>query len=275
MGCFRAIGGVCDAHGPNSSSAGLLQLLISRRSRAHGVDLGAETRGRRYVISDPVIDAIAAARGQRDLWVSRAKTLSIITIGYNVLEGIVAVTFGLNDESVALFGFGVDSFIEVASAALVLWRFRAELLCDVAVGGRRERSATFGIGVLFGLLAVMTAMAAIGQLWKRQAPESTVAGIALSIGSLSVMVYLWRAKQRAAFALDSATVRGDAACSLACIKLSMVLLLGSLFYAAVPALWWSDSVAALCLALLIGREGWQMVANSRKSEFKGGCGCTH
>jgi divalent metal cation (Fe/Co/Zn/Cd) transporter len=97
----------------------------------------------------------------------------------------------------------------------------------------------------------------------------------ISALSLSFMVFLWRAKLRAAKALDSATVEADAACSRACIQLSAVLFAGSLAFLLAPALWWVDAAAALALALLIAREGWGMVKAARSEHFTGGCGCGH
>jgi divalent metal cation (Fe/Co/Zn/Cd) transporter len=206
-------------------------------------------------------------------WVSRAQWLAGATIAYNLVEGAVAIAFGVDDESVALFGFGVDSLIEVASAVLVLWRFRGEQ----GKGGRpdagRERRATLGIGLLFVALAAVVVLGAGLQLHARSHPETTVPGVVISALSLSFMFYLWRAKKSAATALDSATVSKDAACSLACIQLSTILLVGSLVFWLAPGLWWADALAALLLGAFIGREGVQTVRAARRPDFGGGCGC--
>jgi divalent metal cation (Fe/Co/Zn/Cd) transporter len=87
------------------------------------------------------------------------------------------------------------------------------------------------------------------------------------------MFWLWDAKKKTARALDSAALLQDAACSFACIKLSLVLLAGSLLYLAAPSLWWADPVAGLVLAALIGKEGLDAVKASRRPDFTGGCGC--
>ncbi len=206
-------------------------------------------------------------------WVKRAILLSWFTIGYNFIEGIVAIAFGVEEASVALAGFGVDSFIEVASASLVLWRFRGEA---IGVGGppkERERRATFGIGGLFILLAALTVLASSLQLVQRAHPSSTLPGLIISGLSLSFMFALWTAKRTAGHALGSATVLKDADCSFACIKLSLILFAGSLVFWIAPELWWADSVAAVLLALLIGREGWETIQAARHPDFSGGCGC--
>jgi divalent metal cation (Fe/Co/Zn/Cd) transporter len=205
--------------------------------------------------------------------VQRVQWLARVTIGYNLLEGLVSMTFGVTDESVALFGFGVDSLIEVASAVMVLWRFRGERAIRPKSALARERTATVTIGSLLVVLAIGTVAGAAWRLWAHAGPETAVPGLVVATLSLSFMVWLWRAKRRAAAALDSPTVRGDAACSLACIQLSTVLLAGSLCAFLTPALWWADAVAAMGLALLIAREGVESVRAARRPDFRGGCGC--
>jgi divalent metal cation (Fe/Co/Zn/Cd) transporter len=205
--------------------------------------------------------------------IERAILLSWLTIAYNLVEGAVSVYFGVADDSTALAGFGADSFIEVFSAALVLWRFRAEEGVAPGFPVERERRATMGIGVLFSLLAAGTAAGALAQLLSGGRPATTWPGVVISAASLSFMFYLWRAKLRVARELDSCTALKDADCSLACIKLSGVLLAGSAVFAAVPALWWADSAAALVLALFIAREGAGTIRAARRPDFAGGCGC--
>lgn len=209
----------------------------------------------------------------RSRWIRRAIVLSWLTIGYNLLEGLVSIYFGIEEESVALAGFGGDSLIEVASAVLVLWRFRGESGRAEGMSIDRERRATFGIGLLFLLLALITVAASASQLVSRAHPDTTVPGLVISALSLSFMFLLWSAKRKAGLALDSATVMKDAACSMACIQLSFVLFAGSLLYFVVPALWWADAAAALLIAGLIAREGWETVRSARSPDFSGGCGC--
>ena len=205
----------------------------------------------------------------QDQWRRRALWLSALTIAYNLVEGVISMAFGWADDSIALFGFGADSFIEVASALLVLWK-----LLDHG-NLARERKATLGIGWLFLALATGMAGGALLQLVARHHPPTTVPGVVISALSLACMVFLWRAKRQAAQALDSATLEADAACSLACIQLSAVLFAGSLLFLLLPGLWWVDAAAALGLALLIGREGLGMVRAARSAAFTGGCGCGH
>lgn len=202
---------------------------------------------------------------------ARARWLAWFTIGYNLVEGVIAVAFGVGDESLALFGFGVDSFIEMASAVFVLWRLRAEL-AGAAVATRRERIASIGVSTLLMLLGVGTLVGSGWQLHLHQHPATTLPGLVIAIVSLSFMFWLWRSKLAVAVKLGSRTLRQDAACSLGCIQLSMTLLAGSLLYAVAPGLWWADSAAAIVIAMLIVREGWMGL----RAVFRGqgaGCGC--
>lgn len=208
----------------------------------------------------------------RPAWLAYARFLALFTISYNLVEGMVSMGFGLADDSVALFGFGADSFIEVGSALIVLWRLRESSGC-ATTALQRERRAALSIGVLFGLLAIGIALGSILQMASHRHPDTTLPGLIVSVASLAFMVWLWQAKRRAAKALDSRTLEGDAACSLACIQLSLVLFIGSLLYFVVPSLWWVDSAAALILALFIGREGVAGIRAARKPDFTGGCGC--
>jgi divalent metal cation (Fe/Co/Zn/Cd) transporter len=206
------------------------------------------------------------------VWLARARSLALVTIAFNLIEGLVSMGFGASDESAALFGFGADSFIEVGSAVLVLWRLQAGLgSADPHV--QRERGATRGIGILFLLLAVGIAVGAGWQLITRRHPGTTLPGVVISSASLVFMVWLWRAKRRVATALDSRTLEGDAACSLACVQLSAVLFLGSVLFLLWPLLWWVDALAALVLSAFIAREGLQGIRAASKPEFSGGCGC--
>ena len=211
------------------------------------------------------------ASAPRGRWIAYAKALAVFTMLYNLAEGLVSMGFGWSDNSLALFGFGADSFIEVFSALLVLWRLRADDCGDDLI--ERERKVTKGIGWLLLLLAAGTFGGALLQLKAKGHPSTTLPGLIVSLLSLAFMVYLWRGKFAAAKALDSRALESDAACSLACIQLSSILLVGSLIFMAAPWLWWVDGAAALALSLLIAKEGWSMRKAASREDFDGGCGC--
>lgn len=198
---------------------------------------------------------------------SRAQALAWITVGWNLLEGVISVAYGAKAESLSLFGFGLDSFVEVGSALMVLWRLRHE------GASPRERTAAKVIGALFLLLAVSVAYGAAHRLVTREAPDSSIPGLVISLVSLAFMAWLWQAKRRLSAQACSPTLAADAACSLACIQLSVVLLAGSLLFLVAPKLWWADATASLVLAALIAREGWNIRKAAAREDFAGGCGC--
>lgn len=205
--------------------------------------------------------------------IRRAVWLSWFTIGYNLVEGAVSIAFGVKEGSIALAGFGADSLIEVASAFLVLWRFYGETGAGSPLSVKREQRAVIGIGVLFLALALFTFAASAIQLQAASRPRTTLPGLVVSVLSLSFMFYLWKAKVKTGRALESPTVLNDAACSLACIKLSIVLFLGSAAFLFFPFLWWADAVAAMILSFLIGKEGWETIKAAKRADFAGCCGC--
>jgi divalent metal cation (Fe/Co/Zn/Cd) transporter len=202
----------------------------------------------------------------------RALALARLTVGWNVVEGAVSIAFGIQEGSVALLGFGVDAWVEVASAGVVLWKLTRAPGCATERRAQ-ERRATRWIGVLFLLLGLTTALGAVLQLRSGGHPDSSVPAVLISVVSIILMAWLWRAKAQLAEVLDSPTLRMDAACSRACLELSGVLLVGAALYVAVPALWWVDAAAALVLAGFIAREGVEGIRAASRPDFAGGCGC--
>jgi divalent metal cation (Fe/Co/Zn/Cd) transporter len=206
--------------------------------------------------------------------VQKAKWLAYFTIAYNIVEGIVSIGLGVQEESFALAGFGFDSLIEVASAVLVVWRLRADFDHESVISLQAERKTTFGIGLLFVLLSLVTAAAAITQLVQHKHPDSTVPGLVIAVVSLSFMFFLWKAKLKVARKLNSKALAADAACSLACIQLSGILFAGSILFWLLPSLWWVDAVAALGISTLVAKEGLETIQASQMESFQGGCGCS-
>lgn len=186
----------------------------------------------------------------------RGLVLEIITVLWNVVEGIVAVAAGALSGSVALIGFGIDSFVETASAVVVGWRLDAELRGRSAETSERlERIASRTAGALLLLLAAYIAIDAGRRLlgFGAEARESLI-GILLTSVSLVVMPFLGWSKLRTATALNSRALRADAYETIACAWLSLTTLVGLVLNASF-GWWWADPLAALILVPLIVREG--------------------
>jgi len=185
----------------------------------------------------------------------RATLLALITIGYNLLEGLVSVWLGLADETIALFGFGADSFVEVISG-IGIWhmlRRQAASSCQTSRDAFEQRALRI-TGTAFYLLTTGLVATAILNLWQGHAPETTVWGIVVSVVSIVSMWLLIRAKVRVGTALQSDAILADAACTRTCLQLSVVLLVASAGYELTGSGLF-DSLGSLLIAWLSWREG--------------------
>jgi divalent metal cation (Fe/Co/Zn/Cd) transporter len=196
----------------------------------------------------------------RQALIRRGKFLEYATIGYNSLEGVIAIAAGLLAGSIALVGFGVDSSIEVLSGATLLWRLHAD--ADEQKRERVERHALRIVGVSFLLLAAYVTFDAGKSLFRREAPDESLTGIILAAVSLVIMPLLVRAKRRVARAIGSKALEADATQTLLCTYLSAILL-GGLLLNAVAGWWWADPVAALVMVPIIVKEGLEGVRGER------------
>ena len=160
------------------------------------------------------------------LW-SYAFGLAIFTIVFNIAEGVVSIFFGIRDEALTLFGFGMDSFIETISATGVMYmiiRIRKNPDTDKS---RFEVAALKITGWCFYALAGILAASVIFNLIEGNKPESTLAGIIISLISISSMIGLIYAKKTLGRRLDSPPLIADANCNLVCVYMSIVLLVAS------------------------------------------------
>ncbi|WP_432000165.1 cation transporter [Streptomyces sioyaensis] len=199
---------------------------------------------------------LGPAAARRAVLARRIRLLVAATITYNVIEAVVAISAGSVASSAALLGFGLDSVIEVSSAAAVAWQFSAR---DHAVRQAREKTTLRIIAVSFFALAAYVTADAARSLAGAGEPDNSVAGIALASLSLLVMPFLSAAQRRAGRELGSASAVADSRQTLLCTYLSAVLLAGLLANAALG--WaWADSVAALVIAAMAvkeGRDAWR------------------
>lgn len=178
----------------------------------------------------------------------RIRLLVAATITYNVVEAIVAITAGTIASSIALIGFGLDSVIEVSSAAAVAWQFARP---DPQ---RRERGALRVIAASFFALAAYVTVEALRTLIGGHQPEQSEVGIVLVTISVIIMPFLSWAQRRAGREYGSASAVADSRQTLLCTYLSAAVLLGLVLNAAL-GWWWADPVVALGLALVAVREG--------------------
>jgi cation diffusion facilitator family transporter len=192
----------------------------------------------------------------RPALLARGLRLEYLTVGWNIVEGLIAVGAGLAAGSIALIGFGVDSFVETISGAVLIWRLSAEVRgnLDEDAVERVEVRAERLVGVAFLMLAAYVGFEAIRSLANNEEPAASPIGIALTIVSIVVMLWLARAKRQTGLALGSRALVADAQQTYACWYLSVVTLAG-LALNAVFGLWWADPVAALGIVVLLLREG--------------------
>lgn len=189
---------------------------------------------------------------ERARLVKRGRYLEYFSIGYNSLEGLIAIGAGVLASSIALVGFGFDSLIEVTSAAVLLWRLHADV--DVARRERVEAISLRLVGVCFIVLALYVSQDSVMSLLKREAPDESLIGIILAAVSLIVMPLLVRAKRRVARSIDSSALMADSKQTELCTYLSAILL-GGLLLNALLGWWWADPVAALIMVPIIAKEG--------------------
>src|SRR6516164_3850269 len=196
----------------------------------------------------------------RSQYIGHGIFLEYITIGWNLVEGAVAVASGAISGSVALVGFGIDSFIETSSGGILLWRLKAEN--RGADAERVERRALKLVGVGFLLLAAYVAVDSAKCLIRREAPEHSLVGIVVAVLSLIVMPWLARQKRKAAGTLNSSALHADSRQTSLCAYLSAILL-GGLLLNTLFGWWWADPVAGLAMVPIVAREGWQALKGER------------
>lgn len=184
-----------------------------------------------------------------------ASFLAVLTIIYNFAEGLISVWFGIADETLTLFAFGVDSYIEVISAVGV-WHMlrRLRYATDDEDRDAFERRALRITGVSFYILAVGLAFTASWNIYTGHKPDTTIWGIIVGAVSIVSMWLLVHFKMKTGEALNSKAILADAACSRVCMLLSIVLLLASIGYE-LTGIGVLDSIGTLAITWLSVKEG--------------------
>ncbi len=200
-----------------------------------------------------------------------ASVLALVTITYNVIEGIVSVFFGLEDESLALFGFGVDSFVEVISG-VGIWHMVRRIRNNGSENPDRfEQTALRITGAGFYVLTLGLSVTAAFDLYRGHKPETTFWGIVISIISIVSMWLLIHYKMKVGRALNSEAILADAACTRACLQLSVVLLIASVGYE-LTHIGGIDSLGTFVIAGLCFREGKEAFQKAKAKSFACACG---
>ncbi len=186
--------------------------------------------------------------------ISTAIILSLITIFYNVVEGIIAIYFGMEDETLALFGFGVDSFVEVISGIGILHMVLRMKKSPIEKRDGFERQALRITGFAFYLLTIGLIVGGVLNIVQNTKPDTTLAGIIISSISIATMYFLMRAKLKVGKALNSDAIIADANCTKTCFYLSMILLASSLLYE-FTGIAYIDIAGSLGIAWFAFKEG--------------------
>lgn len=190
-------------------------------------------------------------------WARIAYWLVLATLGYNIVEAVVALWAGISADSTALVGFGLDSIIESLAAGVLLWRVTIE--SNGASRGQiqsAEHRVHRFVGYTFFALSIYILIRSILALIHKIAPSESVVGIIIAALSLFIMPGLAMYKFRAADRLGSRALRSEAKETLACSYLSFTLLLGLLLNA-IFGYWWADPVAALLMVPWLVKEGFE------------------
>jgi divalent metal cation (Fe/Co/Zn/Cd) transporter len=200
-----------------------------------------------------------------------ALVLSIITILYNLAEGIISLIFGINDQTLALLGFGADSFVEVISGIGIL-----HMIIRIKNSASEERdkfeSTALNItGIGFYVLTVGLISGAVINIVEKNNPSTTLAGIVVSIISIGTMYFLMKAKLKVGEELNSDAIIADAHCTKTCLNLSIVLLLSSLLYE-ITSIGYFDILGSLGIAYYSFTEGKESFEKAKHNKLN--CSCS-
>lgn len=202
--------------------------------------------------------------------VSFALLLSVITILYNIAEGLISIFFGLNDETLALFGFGLDSFVEVISGIGILHMIIRMKRNPISERDRFERTALKITGLSFYLLCAGLILASVLLIINDVKPDTTIVGIVISLISILTMYALLHYKLKVGRALNSDAIIADANCTKTCFYLSFILLASSLSYE-VFKIGYLDIAGSLGIAYFAFKEGKESIEKSNSAKLS--CSC--
>ena len=192
----------------------------------------------------------------------KAFILSLFTVIYNLLEGVISIIAGALSGSIALVGFGLDSFVESLSGGVMIWRFRGLGNLSRDEEERMEAKAAKFVAYTFFVLGVYVLYESFKKLILKEIPEPSLIGIAIAIVSLVVMPLLFIMKNRIGNSIGSRSLIADSRQTLACCFLSVALLLGlGLNY--LYGLWWADPAAGFIIVVFLMKEGYGILKEGK------------
>lgn len=195
----------------------------------------------------------------------KALLLSYFTVGYNVLEGVVSILAGLlAGGSIALIGFGLDSFVESLSGGVMIWRFRKHGKISEEEEEKVERRATRLVAYTFFILGAYILYESVRKLYLREAAEPSLFGIIIAVVSVVVMPVLFYAKYRTGKSIGSRSLVADSRETLACVFLSVSLLIGlGLNY--LYGIWQADPIVGLIIVGFLVKEGYETLTEEEEA----------
>lgn len=188
--------------------------------------------------------------------------LSYFTLVYNLLEGLISIIFGIINGSIALVGFGLDSFIESFSSGVMIWRFNHSTNTSLAESEKKEFIAIKLVGISFFIFGAYVFYESIKKLYYYEIPKPSIIGIIIAIISIIVMPLLYLYKNNIGKKIGSNSLVADSKQTLACAYLSIALLIGlSLNY--FFSLWWADPVVGLLIVMYLFKEGYETLKEDK------------
>lgn len=185
----------------------------------------------------------------------RALSLSYFTVGFTILGGIISVIMGLLSGSIALVGFGLDSFIESLSAGVMIWRFRKHGKISEEEEERVEKKAVKFVAFTFFILAAYILYESVENLYFQKIPNPSLIGIVIAVISLRIMPIVFIMKYETGKSINSRSLIADSKQTLACIFMSVALLIGlGLNY--LFNFWQADPIVGILIAIFLIKEGY-------------------
>ncbi len=192
----------------------------------------------------------------------KALLLSYFTVGYNVLEGVVSIATGFFTGSIALVGFGLDSFVESLSGSVMIWRFRKHGNMTEEEEERIEKKAIRLVAYTFFILGIYVLYESVKKLYLQEAPEQSILGIIIALLSLLVMPMLFYLKHQTGKSIKSRSLVADSKQTLMCVFMSIALLIG-LGANYLYGIWWLDPLVGVVIAMLLFKEGYNALQEEK------------